>query len=131
MTVRMKWTGPDDADEQEDDDNNNDNGGDGNEQAAPTPPKFNPENKCELVWQGMAVKRLFNSFLFQSCETSDQARKVLKAKGVVHYWDQVLQRASGQGDKFQLKLADDSDTDVDNPYHDRDDEEEDIIMKEE
>jgi U4/U6 small nuclear ribonucleoprotein PRP3 len=137
MTVRMKWTGPDDADEQEDDhDDSGDMGmGDGgdSEQATPKPPKFNAENKCELVWQGMAVKRLFNSFLFQSCETSEQARKVLKAKGVAHYWDQVLQSVSGQGAKFQLKLAeedDNSDAD-DNPYDRDNEDEEDIIMKEE
>jgi len=94
MTVRMKWMGTDDAvDEEEEEDEEG------------TTHKFNPENKCELVWTGMGTRRLFKSFVFQSCETSDVARKVLKAKGVGHFWDQVLTHASGRGESFNLKLA--------------------------
>jgi len=42
----------------------------------------------------MAVKRMFKSFVFQMCATSEMARKVLEAKGVAHYWDQVITFAS-------------------------------------
>lgn len=100
MTVRMKWQG---LDEDEDDEENLD----GEEKA-----KFNPDNKCELVWTGMAVKRLFTGFLFQSCETSALCRNALKNKGVGHYWDQVLAHASGKGEKFILKLVDSDEEDV-------------------
>ena len=67
--------------------------------------QFNPDNTCELVWTGLATRHLFKGFVFQSCETSDVARKVLKAKGVGHFWDQVLTHASGRGESFHLKLA--------------------------
>jgi U4/U6 small nuclear ribonucleoprotein PRP3 len=97
MTVRMKWLGTDDAVDEEEDE-------DGDEEGVTTH-KFNPDNKCELVWTGMATRRLFKSFVFQSCETSQVARKVLKAKGVGHFWDQVLTHASGRGESFNLKLA--------------------------
>lgn len=97
MTVRMKWLGTDDAVDDEEDE-------DGDEEGTTTH-KFNPDNKCELVWTGMATRRLFKSFVFQSCETSQVARKVLKAKGVGHFWDQVLTHASGRGESFNLKLA--------------------------
>ena len=97
MLVRMKWAGPDNADDDEEDEG--------------TTQKFNPENKCELVWTGIAVKRFFKGFVFQSCESSDQARKILRAKGVGHYWDQLLAHATGQGDNFQLKLAEEDDDD--------------------
>ena len=102
MLVRMKWTGPDNADFEEEDDG--------------TTQKFNPENKCELVWTGIAVKRFFKGFVFQACESSDQARKILRAKGVGHYWDQMLAHASGRGDTFQLKLADDDDDSSDESH---------------
>jgi len=105
MTVRMKWMGTDDVDDEDEEDEEG------------TTHKFNPENKCELVWTGMGTRRLFKSFVFQSCETSEVARKVLKAKGVGHFWDQVLTHASGRGESFNLKLA-------------SEDEEEDVTMEE-
>lgn len=104
MLFRMKWTGLDDEDE---DPVEHDVVVDDVVTA-----KFNPANECKAVWQGMSIKRLFHGFLFQSCETHEQARKILKAKGASNYWDQVFQHASGQSDKFQLKLAEDSDDDV-------------------
>jgi U4/U6 small nuclear ribonucleoprotein PRP3 len=133
MTVRMKWMGPDDAIDNDDDDDGHEEeqdevDQDGNVIAAT--PKFNPDNKCELVWQGMGVKRLFKGFVFQSCETSVQARKVLQQKGVAHYWDQVLQHASGRGDNLQLKLTNTGNQDDDDADDDDDDEDDDIIMKE-
>jgi len=96
MTVRMKWQGLDEDEEYE--------ALEGGEDA-----KFRPDNKCELVWTGMAKKRLFSGFLFQSCETSAQCRNALKSKGVGHFWDQVLAHASGKGDAFTLKLVDSDD----------------------
>ena len=72
----------------------------------------------------MGAKRLFKGFVFQTCETSDVARKVLANKGVGHYWDQVLTHASGRGDSFHFKLANDDDDDDD------DQEEIDVEMEE-
>lgn len=103
MTVRMKWKGPeggqDDFEDEEDD---------GNDEARP---KFNPENSCELVWTGMAVKRFFKGFVFQNCEGGGEAANILRSKGVGHYWDQLIAHASGKGDSFQLKLAESDDDD--------------------
>jgi len=114
MLVRMKWKG---TDEGEDDDDEEEEEEDdlsavcGEEGAAPKrkKKKFDKDNKCELVWTGMATKRHFKAFIFQHCETSDQAQKVLKSKGVGYYWDQVLAHASGRGDSLHLKLVDDDD----------------------
>ena len=130
MLVRMKWKGPDNADEEEDDEDEDDEEGVKRH-------KFNPENKCELVWTGMATKRFFKGFVFQACETSDQASKILRAKGVGHFWDQVLTHASGRGDVFNLKLAE-SDGEVDDQANiygpgsgsDNDDDDDDVVMKE-
>jgi U4/U6 small nuclear ribonucleoprotein PRP3 len=102
MTVRMKWQGPDGADAVDESD------GEDNEDG-PKQHKFNPENKCDLVWTGLATKRFFKGFVFQACETSEEARRILRSKGVGHYWDQILTHASGRGEKFQLKLAESSD----------------------
>jgi U4/U6 small nuclear ribonucleoprotein PRP3 len=119
MTVRMKWTGDGDDEEDEDDEEL--------EEGERVTQKFNPDNKCELVWEGMIVKRLFHGFIFQSCETADQARRILKVKGVAHYWDQVAAHASGQSNKLGLKLVEDSDGE-DNPFAQAADE--DIVMQE-
>jgi len=115
MTCRMKWKGEGMLDIAESDDdsdgdhnvNGNDgihNGGDDQEEKL-QPQKFNPDNSCELVWTGMAPKRMFRTFVFQACETSDDARRVLEAKGVAHFWDQVVAHASGSGDNFNFKLG--------------------------
>lgn len=97
MTVRMKWKGETlDADpepeEMEVDLDNDQLGEDGEGEGAPAkkPVRFNKQNWCHLLWSGMNSKRMFNSFMFQSCATSDAARKILEAKGVGHFWDQVL-----------------------------------------
>ena len=110
MLVRMKWTGSEE-DEEEDDDEEAEEGDD-----AVKTHKFNKNNRCALVWEGLAVKRIFPGFVFQSCETAAQARKVLKAKGVEHYWDQVMEHADGARQGFQLKLVDsDDEAGDDNP----------------
>ena len=70
-------------------DDGNDNGEDGTTTKAPRK-KFNPNNECELIWTGMAVKRAFHSFMFQTAANSTMARKILEAKGVAHYWDLVI-----------------------------------------
>lgn len=108
MTVRMKWQGPDDAVDEDDEEEEEDEVDEETGEVKPKKQKFNPDNKCELVWTGMGRKRLFKGFQFQVCETSDTARKVLSNKGVGHYWDQVISHASGRGENFHLKLADDS-----------------------
>ena len=109
MLVRMKWKGPDEGDDESDEDEEPADGDD----EKPPKTKFDKENRCELVWTGLATKRQFKGFVFQHCETSAQARKVLRSKGVGHYWDQVLAHASGSGDSMHLKLVD-SDDDSDN-----------------
>jgi len=122
MLVRMKWKGENFLDG-EDSDNEvmedataaaasgdggkDDDDGDENGEKSATQ-KFNSNNTCELVWTGMAPKRMFNTFAFQSCATSAMARKVLEAKGVAHFWDQVLVHASGTGENFNFKLGDGS-----------------------
>jgi U4/U6 small nuclear ribonucleoprotein PRP3 len=122
MTVRMKWTGPDNEDDEEEDDAAE------VEDGAPKKHKFDKENKCELVWTGMATRRFFKGFVFQAFESSDQAKKILKSKGVGHYWDQVLAQASGRSESLHLKLADSDDEDDDNSYQGKS-EDEDIVMQ--
>ncbi len=79
---------------------------------------------------------MFRSFVFQTCETSEVARKVLEAKGVAHFWDQVLVHASGSGESFNFKLGDgDGDGDVNGDGNGNGDGEidsgdENIVMKE-
>jgi U4/U6 small nuclear ribonucleoprotein PRP3 len=106
MLVRMKWQGPDDAEE---DDANN-------EPLEPGAVKqvFTPDNKCELVWTGMSKKRLFKGFQFQSCDNSDTARKVFANKGIEHYWDQVIAHSLGRGEQFHLKLGNEESDDDEN-----------------
>jgi U4/U6 small nuclear ribonucleoprotein PRP3 len=108
MLERMKWKGENMLDRGDSDDDN-----DGNEPMDGTNPsnmdepkqKFNPENYCQLVWTGMAPKRMFNTFAFQSCPNAESARKVLEAKGVAHFWDQVVVHASGMGETFNFRLG--------------------------
>mmetsp|Transcript_20210 Transcript_20210/g.42069 ORF Transcript_20210/g.42069 Transcript_20210/m.42069 type:complete len:807 (+) Transcript_20210:124-2544(+) len=102
MTVRMRWKGEDFyvSDEEDDDmENVGENGmaaaasGGSDDQAQPQqqkPKKFNPNNECELIWTGMAMKRAFHSFMFQSAANSTVARKILEAKKVAHYWDLAI-----------------------------------------
>ncbi|EJK64124.1 hypothetical protein THAOC_15172, partial [Thalassiosira oceanica] len=59
--------------------------------------RFNPDNECRLVWTGMAMKRSFASFMFQSAATPTLARRVMEAKGVPHYWDRAAAYAEGRG----------------------------------
>ena len=113
MTVRMKWRGEnflgDDGEEESDNEEAMQQDGaageDGEEGEKEAPQKFNPNNTCELIWTGMGAKRMFTSFVFQKCETADVARKVLEAKGVAHFMDQVLVHASGRGSEFNFKLG--------------------------
>jgi U4/U6 small nuclear ribonucleoprotein PRP3 len=136
MLVRMKWKGPDHEDDDDDDDVGNyhdDDVGahqDSTEEALAAADvvkhKFDKENKCELVWTGMATKRFFKGFVFQACESSDQARKILRSKGVGHYWDQVLTQASGRGESMNLKLADSDHDNDDDEHDDHDDDNQDM-----
>jgi len=100
MMVRMKWTGENLVfNEEDDEEDDNDDDGNDNEKNH----KFNPENTCDLVWSGMLPNRMFNNFAFQTCESSTVARKVLEAKGVAHFWDQVLLGSTNE-EKFNFKL---------------------------
>eukprot|EP00587_Corethron_hystrix_P002958 CAMPEP_0113329920 /NCGR_PEP_ID=MMETSP0010_2-20120614/21247_1 /TAXON_ID=216773 ORGANISM="Corethron hystrix, Strain 308" /NCGR_SAMPLE_ID=MMETSP0010_2 /ASSEMBLY_ACC=CAM_ASM_000155 /LENGTH=682 /DNA_ID=CAMNT_0000192221 /DNA_START=625 /DNA_END=2673 /DNA_ORIENTATION=+ /assembly_acc=CAM_ASM_000155 len=102
MTVRMKWKGEGFEEEKVRD---NPGLGEGDGEEGDEPHKFNPDNKCELVWTGMGPKKKFNSFDFQSCATSEMCRKVLEMKGVAHFWDQLVTHASGIDDTFNFKLG--------------------------
>jgi hypothetical protein len=127
MEVRMKWTGPDDEPDDDEEEEEEELDEDGEKIVH----KFNPDNKCELVWQGNATRRLFKGFVFQSCETADQARKVLKTKGIPQYWDQVLAHAKGGSDGLQFKLMG-GDEDIgmgDDPYAVKEEDDEDVVMK--
>jgi hypothetical protein len=48
---------------------------------------------CEVVWQGIVPKRLFQGFKFQEVKSSAAARKTLEGKNAVHYWDMIKQSA--------------------------------------
>ncbi|KAL3907586.1 MAG: hypothetical protein SGILL_008812, partial [Bacillariaceae sp.] len=120
MMVRMKWMGPDNEEDDDDEDDEEEATAEG-EEGAPKKNKFDKDNKCEQVWEGMATKRFFKGFVFQACETSDQAKKILRSKGVGHYWDQVLAQASGRGESLHLKLADSDDDNEDDDDDDDDD----------
>ena len=98
MTVRMRWKGEDfyEDDEEseeelmvgEDEEDNGEGEGEvGEKKKKEKRKKFNPNNECELIWTGMAIKRAFHSFMFQSAQDTTVARKILEAKGVAHYWD--------------------------------------------
>ena len=108
MLVRMKWRGPDDGEIESDEEEEEEAPVEG-EESKPKKTRFDKENRCELVWSGLATKRQFKGFVFQHCETSAQTRKILKSKGVAQYWDQVLAHASGSGDSIHLKLVDSDD----------------------
>ena len=99
MTVRMKWKGEDFYEEEPEEEEEEEElmiGEDEelDEQCQPIKKtkkekrkKFNPNNECELIWNGMVMKRSFHTFMFQNAESSSVARKVLEVKGVPHYWD--------------------------------------------
>ena len=118
LLVRMNWTGEGMEGQKSAEDN----------EIQP----FNPKNKCLLIWEGMAAQRNFRGFLFQQCTDTLEARRVLEAKGLAHYWDQVeqhhhLSENRREGD-FQLKLAFNKTSAPENPYK-YDSDEEDTAMK--
>lgn len=107
MTVRMKWKGEDFYEEDDGDEEEEEElmvGEDEDENGEPKKEKrkkFNPNNECELIWTGMAVKRAFHTFMFQSAQNPAVARKILEAKGVAHYWDLCVglaERKEGGGE---------------------------------
>lgn len=75
---------------------------------------------------------MFNSFMFQTCDSSKAARKILEAKGVAHFWDQSLAFLKGKNEKFQFKLGSSRMNDEKIMQNDDLEEEEDgdIVMKE-
>ncbi|KAL3783243.1 hypothetical protein HJC23_001150 [Cyclotella cryptica] len=124
MTVRMRWRGEDfyeEEDEEEEELMVGEEEGEDGEQKQPKQErkKFNPNNCCELIWTGMAVKRSFHTFMFQSAQNMTVARKILEAKGVAHYWDMcvgfVERREGGGGEegmRFRLGGGDESDDEM-------------------
>jgi U4/U6 small nuclear ribonucleoprotein PRP3 len=127
LLVRMKWTGPGEDDDVNDDNDNSDSMLPDSEHTTRgvAHKKFNPDNKCELVWQGLALKPLFKGFVFQSCETPEQTRQVLHQKGIAHYWDQVARHVAMSSRDVPLKLTtrqeEDASNDSDsNPYRPKD-----------
>ncbi|KAL7544213.1 hypothetical protein ACHAWF_007598, partial [Thalassiosira exigua] len=108
MTVRMRWRG-EDFHEAEDDAQSEEElmvgeeeegGGDDGEGGTGQKEKrkrFDPNNVCDLLWTGMAPRRAFHSFMFQSAPGPTAARKILEAKGVAHYWDLVAGHAESKG----------------------------------
>lgn len=93
MTVRMKWTGPEEVVPINEDDEEE------------TRHKFNLDNYCRELWQGMATKHSFRGFQFHACDTHGQARKMLRGRGIEHYWEQAVQVANGNTGDFKITLT--------------------------
>jgi U4/U6 small nuclear ribonucleoprotein PRP3 len=120
MTVRMKWRGEDfyeedDEEEEEDELMAHEDDDENGEKSKEKRKRFNPNNECELIWTGMAVKRAFQTFMFQSATNPTVARKILEAKGVAHYWDLcvgLVERKEGGGEEgMKFRLGDVGDDD--------------------
>ncbi len=47
------------------------------------------DNRCDLLWQGLLPKRCFTGFKFHESQTAAAARKMMKARGVGHFWDML------------------------------------------
>lgn len=47
------------------------------------------DNRCDLLWQGLLPKRCFTGFKFHESQTTAAARKMMKARGVGHFWDML------------------------------------------
>jgi U4/U6 small nuclear ribonucleoprotein PRP3 len=110
MTVRRRWRGEDFYEEEEEEEElmvGEDD--DSNGEKKQIRRKFNPNNACELIWTGMAVKRAFHTFMFQSASNSTMARKILEAKGVAHYWDLCVgfvEKREGGEEGMRFRLGD-------------------------
>uniref|UniRef100_K3W6M6 Uncharacterized protein n=1 Tax=Globisporangium ultimum (strain ATCC 200006 / CBS 805.95 / DAOM BR144) TaxID=431595 RepID=K3W6M6_GLOUD len=78
LTKRIQWLASSEHGDSDNDDSDNDD--DDAESKG---------NGCKLVWQGVVARKAFTTFRFQECRTAATARKVMEAKGVVHYWDLV------------------------------------------
>jgi U4/U6 small nuclear ribonucleoprotein PRP3 len=138
VLVRMHWSGPPPTSLSASATALEEGGGVDDDFDGTTTHPFNPNNKCEQVWQGLAVKRLFpHGFTFQACESHEQARKILQSKGAAHYWDQVVRHAKGeqQSDNylpFKLTSTTNTDDQDQNPFRlddNSEDEDNDIVMK--
>jgi hypothetical protein len=46
-------------------------------------------NRCDLLWQGLQPKRCFTGFKFQESQSALAARKMMKGRGVGHFWDML------------------------------------------
>jgi hypothetical protein len=83
----------DDSDEDDDDDDEEEEeGDDGMQSATPSASKDQAQTKhrrCDLLWTGSIVKRIFSGFKFQESKSVSGARKLLESKGAAHYWDML------------------------------------------
>lgn len=46
-------------------------------------------NRCDLLWQGQLPKRCFTGFKFHESQSAMAARKMMKGRGVGHFWDML------------------------------------------
>lgn len=46
-------------------------------------------NRCDLLWQGQLPKRCFTGFKFHESQSAAAARKMMKSRGVGHFWDML------------------------------------------
>ncbi|CAM9740533.1 unnamed protein product [Chrysoparadoxa australica] len=91
MLHRIKWVEEDFGEDQDSDDSDDEElGGHGGNDGLE-----GNSGMCELVWQGVVLRRVFTGFKFQECATAETARKLLAQKGVPHYWDQVANHTPG------------------------------------
>jgi len=47
------------------------------------------DNRCDLLWQGQMPKRCFTGFKFHESQNATAARKMMKGRGVGHFWDML------------------------------------------
>lgn len=81
MLRRIDWTV--EADNDEVDDDEGDEGGDNMHEDSVK----RAQNACDMVWQGTVKQRAFKKFTTESIPDTTQAKAVLEAHNVGHYWD--------------------------------------------
>ena len=89
----------DEDDEDDDDDDDDDDGsekgeGEGDGKVVASLQGKGKGAGCELLWQGVAVKRNFQGFKYQECKTHAAAKRFLDARGVGNFWDMASASSS-------------------------------------
>ena len=49
-----------------------------------------PDNRCDLIWEGVLQKRMFKRFRFHELKTAKEAREILEKRNAAHYWDTAV-----------------------------------------